>query len=104
MSTWKKTLINTVCSIGLCGLIALVVFTTPRTQQAAPSSSQAAPLYTVGEYNGKIAVYHYGDLRPFQILESNVSQFPAYDRQLLEQGITVRTESDLIRVLEDYSE
>lgn len=61
-----------------------------------------AALYTVCEHDGKIAVFEGESNEPIEITDIYVSGLPLKDRQLLKQGITANTNSELCRILEDY--
>ena len=76
----------------------------PADAASKPSSeeSELRPLYTVGGYNSRVAVFIYGETEPNQVLEEVfLRSLPAGDRQRLEQGIPVYSEEDLWSLLED---
>ncbi|MCI8361351.1 MAG: hypothetical protein HFE86_08465 [Clostridiales bacterium] len=76
----------------------------PAAAASHPSSeeSELRPLYTVGSYNNRVAVFVYGETEPSQVLEEVfLRSLPAGDRQRLEQGIPVYSEEDLWSLLED---
>ncbi len=106
----KKSVIAACCLIAIC--LAVTLWIVPAIQAAnsgepssqPPVSSAVTPKYIVGSYEGQIAVFQYGEIKPFQILESKLTDLPAADQTLLERGIEVASDTDLIRVLEDYSE
>lgn len=98
----KKALITAGCSIALCLIVTLWIVPAIKATNVPPEP--AAPMYIVGQYEGKVAVFHYGEIQPFNILESDIAQFPTYDQSLLEKGIPAADDSELVRILEDYSE
>lgn len=105
----KKFVIAACCSVLVC--LAVTLWIVPSIKEAnagehpAPSSVQSGtPLYIVGAYKGHVAVFRYGEIQPFQILESTISSLPATDQAMLERGIEVADDTELIRLLEDYSE
>ena len=61
-----------------------------------------AALYTVGEHDGKIAVFEGQNDEPIEITDIYISELPLKDRMLIKQGITANTDSELCRILEDY--
>lgn len=79
----------------------------PVVSAHAQSSSDApesrAPVYLVGEYEGNVAAFRYGQDEPIQVLETPLSVLPEEDRRLLREGIPVETEAELAAILEDYS-
>lgn len=105
----KKFVIAACCSVMVC--LAVTLWIVPSIKAAstgetpAPSSaSSVTPLYIVGSYEGHIAVFEYGQIKPFQILESKLADLPATDQAMLERGIEVASDVELVRILEDYSE
>lgn len=57
---------------------------------------------TLGSFRGYVALFDRGAAEPKQIFPCPVSSLPDADRQALEQGIPVRTEDELNRLLEDF--
>lgn len=60
-------------------------------------------IYTIREYEGKIAVFKDSDKKPFTVYESYTSLLPEQDRQRLQNGITVDNTTDLQKIIEDYT-
>lgn len=60
-------------------------------------------IYTIREYEGKIAVFKNSDTKPFTVYESYISLLPEQDRQRLQVGIEVDNTTDLQRIIEDYT-
>ncbi len=59
--------------------------------------------YMVQEYNGKIGVFRNNEKTPFQVVDLSPALLPPYDQAALEEGIPIRNESELQRILEDYA-
>jgi|GEM_PF-4917834 len=59
--------------------------------------------YTISEYRGMVAVFRREENRPFQILYSYVKSLPADLAKKLERGISVRSERELVKMLEKLS-
>lgn len=69
------------------------------------SNNQSQIVYTVKEYEGKIAVFIGDNESPERILESPyIRDLPQYDRDLLKIGIPAYSEAELNTILEDYDE
>lgn len=66
-------------------------------------SQKQQEIYTIKEYDGKIAVYKNGENIPMEVYESYVSLLPEADRQRLQNGITVDNTRDLQEIIEDYT-
>ena len=59
--------------------------------------------YTLKEYRGNLAVFTDDKNNPFEILDIKTAEFPEKDQQKLKNGITVYSEEELFRLLEDFS-
>ena len=63
----------------------------------------ALALYLVlGCWKGYVALFDQGQQEPRQIFPTQVASLPPADQEALEQGIVVRNQRDLNRLLEDY--
>lgn len=60
-------------------------------------------VYTIKEYEGKIAVFKNSDKKPFTVYDAYTSLLPEQDRQRLKNGIEVDNTTDLQRIIEDYT-
>lgn len=58
--------------------------------------------FVLGSYKGYVALFNKGAEEPRQIYPYQVSTLPPADQQALEEGIVVRTEEQLNKLLEDY--
>lgn len=109
MQAAKRLKILAVAAGSACLLSAIllsVAFWGGQSAAAAshPSSgeNEPRPLYTVGTYNNRVAVFLYGETEPSQVLdEVFLRSLPAGDQQRLQQGIPVYSEEDLWSLLED---
>lgn len=67
------------------------------------SVTSILPMYIVKEYDGKVSVFRFGENLPFEILEEIVYySLPEYDREQLKKGISVYTDEELQRLIEDF--
>lgn len=101
----RRTIAGLVMSIlAVCLLIASAVmyFTTP-VNASDPGETQRAYLYTVQEYEGKVAVTRAGEAQPYQVYDTYISSLPEIDQQQLRQGIPIYSEEELRRAIEDYT-
>lgn len=60
-------------------------------------------IYTIKEYEGKIAVFKNSDKKPYTVYEAYTSLLPEQDRQRLQNGIKVDNTTDLQKIIEDYT-
>ena len=67
---------------------------------AAPTEPSAR--WTVGIWQGRVAVFEGDPAAPIRVMETPVAALPAADRQALEEGIPVDDPVVLAGLLEDY--
>ncbi len=60
-------------------------------------------IYTIKEFEGKIAVFKNSDTSPITVYEAYTSLLPEQDRQRLQKGISVDNTTDLQKIIEDYT-
>jgi len=68
-----------------------------------PPEENASFCFTLGEWEGRLAVYTGGELKPSQVLDIPLAALPEPDRQLLRDGIPLRNEEELRRAIEDFT-
>lgn len=61
------------------------------------------PAYTIGVWEGKVAVFEEEDSYPMQILDTDVAGLPEEQRTQVEAGVRVEQAEDLYLLLEDYT-
>lgn len=61
------------------------------------------PRYTIGEWQGQVAVFEMGTDTPRQVFDTYVETLPEGQRQQLRQGVPADTEAQLSVLLEDYT-
>ena len=59
--------------------------------------------WIIKEYEGHPAVFNGMNKNPSEILDVSISSLPATDRILLSEGIRVYSETELSKLIEDYS-
>ena len=59
--------------------------------------------YIVRAYNNNLAVFEEGEVEPYRIYDTDIRILPESDREKLEKGIKVESETDLRRLIEDYT-
>ena len=101
MHTTARTVLLALAVSAVVAAIALTIifrFLLPKTAKEAP-----VPAYTIGVWEGKVAVFEGNDAYPMQIFEDTVDGLPAEQRQEVINGIAVYNPDDLYRILEDYT-
>ncbi len=66
-------------------------------------SDSQQEIYTIKEYDGKIAVFKNSDTSPMTVYEAYTSLLPEQDRKKLKAGISVDNTTDLQKIIEDYT-
>ena len=61
------------------------------------------PAYTIGAWEGKVAVFEGADNYPMQILDTDIAGLPDEQRAQVEKGVRVERAEELYLVLEDYT-
>lgn len=59
--------------------------------------------YELRDYQGKLAVFPYGEERPRKVFDVYVNTLPEYDREQLTAGVPVKDYEELLLRIEDYS-
>lgn len=68
------------------------------------NSNQKEPYCVVYEYDGKLAAVHYGQTEPYLILDVRTAMLSEYDRDQFRQGVEMWSESELKKLIEDFSD
>ena len=84
-----------------CALAVLYVRYGRQISRVTENGEAAA--YTLGVWEGKLAVYEGGAAFPMKLYEVSVSSLPPEEQQRLQDGISVASAGELQRLLEDYT-
>lgn len=104
----NKTLKNCILAV-LCFLAVIVIgfFTVlnfgGKKDETTTVVTAANSLYTLTEYNGKIALYKNGFSMPVEIFDVNISSLPQSDRELITNGIHAQNDEEIQKYIEDYT-
>ncbi len=103
MSTAARTILLTVAAAVLVAMLALFcIFRFLLPAYAAENTTP--PAYTIGAWEGKVAVFEGEDPYPMQVLDTPVNALPAEVRSQVESGVPVNRAEDLYLILEDYTD
>ncbi len=102
MRTIMRTVILALAAaIAVAAITLLIIFKfllpPTETRQTSPAA------YTIGEWEGKVAVFEGEDSYPMQILDTDVAGLPTEQRAKVQAGIRVERGEDLYLILEDYT-
>lgn len=111
----KKLVGVTGCFLMLCNVIMYMILPSVPQTDASPENSYSEPfvsappvdtktteVYTLKEYNGRIAVFRGTSDVPYIETDVQIADLPQVDINMLKTGISVQTTSELNRLLEDY--
>ena len=102
MHTTARTILLALAAAAVVAAAALFVifrFLIP----AKAAQPTPPPAYTIGMWEGKVAVFEGADDYPMQILDTDVAGLPEEQRTQIEQGVRVERAEELYLVLEDYT-
>lgn len=108
MSKMNKTLKNCILAV-LCFFAAsvvgffLIINFDGKEKDDVNATDSVSYLYTLTEYNGKIALYKNGFSMPIEIFDVNINSLPQSDRELIKNGIHASNDSEIQRFIEDYT-
>lgn len=105
----RTKIILTALLVTLVTVTILVIITlyTGKPGNAAETSEQSSssvpiPVYVLGEKDGHLAVYEYGNDNPSEVIEDvYIRSLPKNDQSLLLEGIAVYSDEELYSLLED---
>lgn len=74
-------------------------------REAAPPTEKGrqTAAYTLGEWEGQLAVFEGEDTFPQKLYDVAVAALPRSEQERLKNGIAVANEEELQRLLEDYT-
>ena len=102
----KKTAVLLVSMSSVVLLLSVSLFVTTFNQVSRASDTSVSETvtyqYVVKEHNGKIGIFSPGSAEPGQVLDIDTSGLPELDRLALEQGIEIRSDAELRRLIEDF--
>ncbi len=76
--------------------------TTGDNKKADSDKTTVSFEYTVKEFNGRVAVFEYGEILPFQILDCPISSLPQSEADKIITGIDIANEQQLQNLIEAY--
>ncbi len=89
--------------VALSIVMILILFHGSSEKATADSeTSTVGYKYTVCEYNGKVAVFIYGEKTPETILDCRIEGLPKTDAENLRRGIHVNNDTELQYLIEAF--
>ncbi len=90
----------TILALAAGGVVATCTLAVIQGQQ---QPAKSPPAYTIGVWEGQLAVFEGENGYPKQLLEVEVAGLPKEEQERLKQGVSVETEQQLYLLLEDYT-
>ncbi len=100
-TTTRTVLLALAASMTVAAVTLFCIFRFILPAQNHPFS--APPAYTIGVWEGKLAVFEGTDSYPMQIFDTDVAGLPEEQRTQVELGVRVEKAEELYLVLEDYT-
>lgn len=97
----KKYLFFAVITIICAMILASSVATENKNQSEEPSTTLI--IYTLRDYNGRIALFKYGENSPYQVYDIQVDSLPEKDVKTIKNGINISSEKELEQLINDYT-
>ena len=100
-----KCIVASVAALTLIGAVTAVILKAPKKGNKITENAETtlAALYTITDYNGKIALFKRGYSIPVEIFDVNTSSLPQSDRELIIMGVTAYSDEEAQRLVEDYT-
>ncbi len=85
--------------------LAIAIITAFFIRRMLPADARELPPtpYTIGVWDGYVAIFEQDDDYPMQVLDTAVAGLPAEQRAQVEQGVPVTHADELYLILEDYT-
>lgn len=99
-TVWRTLLWALAVSVLLAALILWVVL---RFVLPADGRSGPAPAYTIGEWEGQVAVFERDQTFPRQVFDMAVADLPPELQERVRRGVPAEDEDRLSVLLEDYT-
>ncbi len=99
------------CIISVFSLFAVIVLSAAiavysgsgKNTKPDISETTAEALYTLCEYNGRIALYKSGYSMPVEIYDVYLYSLPEAEQKIVSAGITAYSDEEAQRLIEDYT-
>lgn len=75
----------------------------PEQEAVNITEVQSTPLYTLGAYDGRIALFKSGFAMPVEIYDVYLDSLPSNEKEAIVKGITANTADEIQKVIEDYT-
>lgn len=100
-----KCIAASVAALTLLGAVTVIILKSPKKKSSFTESEETtvAALYTITDYNGKIALFKRGYSMLVEIFDVNTNSLPQSDRELIIVGVTAYSDEEAQKLVEDYT-
>ena len=100
-----KCIAASVAALTLLGAVTVIILKSPKKKSSFTESEETtvAALYTITDYNGKIALFKRGYSMPVEIFDVNTNSMPQSDRELIIVGVTAYSYEEAHKLVDDYT-
>lgn len=100
-----KCIAASVAALTLLGAVTVIILKSPKKKSSFTESEETtvAALYTITDYNGKIALFKREYSMPVEIFDVNTNSLPQSDRELIIVGVTAYSDEEAQKLVEDYT-
>ncbi|MBE6828443.1 MAG: hypothetical protein E7514_07560 [Ruminococcaceae bacterium] len=97
----KATAVTAVLTLVITAAVLISFNLASKDDQSVETT--ASPLYTLGVYDGRVALYKRNFSMPVEIYDVYLDTLPEADRGLIENGIYAYSDEEAERLIEDYT-
>ena len=100
-----KCIAASVAALTLLGAVTVIILKSPKKKSSFTESEETtvAALYTITDYNGKIALFKRGYSMTVEIFDVNTNSLPKSYRELIIVGVTAYSDEVAQKLVEDYT-
>ena len=98
----KKHRLLILLTVSIFSFIFSAIMRNNIDKQASSEIISVSNYYIVRETDGFIGIYENQSQTPYQILDIVVAELPEKDREMLKEGIVVKSNEELSLLIEDY--
>ena len=100
-----KCIAASVAALTLLGAVTVIILKSPKKKSSFTESEETTvtALYTITDYNGKIALFKRGYSMQVEIFDVNTNSLPQSDRELIIVGVTAYSDEEAQKLVEDYT-
>lgn len=102
-TTLRTVVLALAAALLLASLILFVLFRFVLPADFGKSPAAATPAYTIGVFEGQVAVFEGDSTAPMQIFDVYVHALPPEIREQLQQGVAAENADELSVLLEDFT-